>query len=84
MRIKKALLTCLALVLGLGSLGVAPQLAVGAPKLAAIPSAAVYRSVADVVAGRSFLAAQPTVTDSVYLMADKIELVISFVISLGP
>lgn len=83
MRIKKALLTCLALVLGLGSLGVVPQLALGAPKLP-IPTAAVYRSVADVVAGRSFLAAQPTVTeaayttvtDSVYLMADEIELVI--------
>ncbi|WP_018751037.1 hypothetical protein [Paenibacillus sanguinis] len=83
MRIKRALLSCLAVILGLGSLGVAPGATEGAPK-SVIPTAAVYRSVADVVAGKSFKAAQPavteaaytTVTDSVYLMADKIELVI--------
>ncbi|WP_081671663.1 hypothetical protein [Paenibacillus antibioticophila] len=83
MRIKKVLLSCLAVVMSLGSLGMAPRLAAGASKLA-IPTASVYRSVVDVVAGKSFKVTQPTVTeaaysvtDSVYLMAaDKIELVI--------
>lgn len=87
MRIRRALLGCLAVVIGLGSLSLTPQAAEGATKRASMPSiltAAVYRSVADVVAGGSFLAARPTVTeaayttvtDSVYLMADKNELVI--------
>ncbi|WP_346779371.1 hypothetical protein [Paenibacillus brevis] len=83
MIIKRVLLSCLAVVMSLGSLSMAPRLEVGASKLA-IPTASVYRSVVDVVAGKSFKITQPTVTeaaysvtDSVYLMAaDKIELVI--------
>lgn len=83
MRIKKVLLSCLAVVLSLGSLSVVPQLAVGAPRVVN-PASSLYWSMAEVIAEKSFRTALPTVTeaaytvtDSVYLMAvDKIELVV--------